>query len=113
MQHIAELNRAMAEKRRREREKLVRQINAGRVAGKVHDNGMVSLAAPKNGRYNTRELVTQIRATIERNKAAGSEPVCHINNKWQLQVRGKDLRRVLKAMPNLRQQGRKLVEIAS
>lgn len=107
---MIEVFRIAAERRKIGNERLVRQINAGRIAGKILPNGAISLNPPKDGRYNTRELVTQIKTIMDRNERLGYGRVCHINNKWQLQVRGKDLRRVIKAMPKVRQEGRKLVE---
>ena len=43
----------------------------------------------------TKELRIRVNSRIE---SLGS---CHINGKWQLQVRGKDLRRLLKSDPTL------------
>jgi hypothetical protein len=35
---------------------------------------------------------------------------CHINIKWCLQIRGKHLRRLIKAMPKVKQNGNWLIE---
>jgi hypothetical protein len=43
-------------------------------------------------------------------EAALGERYCPINGKWQLQIRGKHMRRLLKAKPEWKQVGRKIVE---
>lgn len=60
--------------------------------------------------YSTRELVERVEAAFERNKEYNNgREICYINGRWRLQIRGKHLRRLLKAMPGVRQQGRTLI----
>lgn len=59
--------------------------------------------------YSTRELVKRVEAAFERNGVRDGKQVCYINGAWRLQIRGKHLRRLLKAMPGVRQEGRSLV----
>lgn len=60
--------------------------------------------------YDTKTLVRKVTERFDLNEAVSGRRVCHINGKWQLQIRGKHLRRLLKAMPNVKQIGRMLVE---
>lgn len=61
--------------------------------------------------HDTRTLVSEVTRVMDRNESAGYGRYCSINNKWQLQIRGKHLRRLLKKMPNVKQVGRKLIEV--
>lgn len=100
-----------AERRAKHRATLARRIAAGRIDGKILDNGAIAITKPKGYKpYSTRTLVNEIKQKMDISEASGDRRICHINGKWQLQVHGKDLRRVLKAMPNVRQEGRALVE---
>jgi len=99
------------ERRAKHRATLARRIAAGRIEGKILENGAIVTTAPKGYRpYPTRTLVNEIKRKMDLSEASGGRRICHINGKWQLQVRGKDLRRVMKAMPGLRQEGRALVQ---
>lgn len=93
-------------------DRLKRRIEMGYVNGKVHANGAIEHKVGRKGfiPYTTRQLVNEIRAAMDRNEGHDGRRVCYINGRYRLQVRGKDLRRVLKAMPNVRQVGRSLVE---
>lgn len=92
-------------------ERLKRRIESGLEDGTVLENGVVTQRSPKGYTpYTTRELITRVRTIMDRNEAAGRGRTCPINGRWQLQIRGKDLRRLKKAMPGLRQVGRSLVE---
>jgi len=62
--------------------------------------------------YNTRELKERVLKhfdTYEKYSESGIRK-CYINNKHMLQIRGKHLRRLLKALPNVKQEGRYLIE---
>lgn len=109
------LNRLIAEanrKRTENAEKLRRRVELGYIKGKIHPNGVVETNTPKGIQnwYDTRTLVKMVTARFDLNESTGGRRVCHINGKWQLQIRGKHLRRLLKAMPNVKQVGRMLVE---
>ena len=60
--------------------------------------------------YDTRTLVKRVTERFDLNEKVSGRRVCHINGRHQLQIRGKHLRRLLKAMPNVKQIGRMLVE---
>jgi hypothetical protein len=60
--------------------------------------------------YTTRHLVNFVTENFDCNEKADGRRVCYINRKWQLQIRGKHLRRLLKAMPNVKCHGSFLVE---
>lgn len=99
------------EKRKRKAERLRRNVEMGYIKGKVHPNGMVETFTPKGIQnwYTTKQLVTLVEAAFKRNMVVDNKQVCWINGRWQLQIRGKHLRRLLKAMPEVKQEGRKLV----
>jgi hypothetical protein len=109
------LNRLIAQanqKRLQNAERLKRRVELGYINGRVHSNGVVTTTSPKGIQswYTTRELMERVTKYFDRNEALSGRRVCHINGKWQLQIRGKHLRRLLKAMPNVKQLGRMLVE---
>jgi hypothetical protein len=102
-----------AEARRKSRcDALKRRIEMGYIEGEVHSDGHFSYKTGRKGfvPYSTRTLVTKIREAMDRHETHDGRRICHINRRHCLQVRGKHLRRVLKAMPNIRQEGRTLVE---
>lgn len=104
---------AVNKKRAAETERLRRHIEMGYINGKIHPNGMISYrTAPKGIQhwYDTRTLVKLVTEAFDRNETAIGKRICYINGKWQLQIRGKHLRRLLKAMPNVKQVGSILVE---
>jgi hypothetical protein len=93
--------------------KTVRRIELGYIKGKIHPNGVIAYQTSPKGIqnwYDTRTLVRLVTENFDRNEATCGRRVCHINGKWRLQIRGKHLRRLLKAMPNVKQIGRMLVE---
>jgi hypothetical protein len=111
--NIERLNTEIQERRRKAQERLRRRIEMGYIKGKVHLNGAISYQTSPKGIqnwYDTRTLVKLVTERFDRNEAVYGRRVCHINGKWQLQIRGKHLRRLLKAMPNVKQVGRMLVE---
>lgn len=92
--------------------KLKRDIESGKVRGKILKNGGVSIWRPKgiHSWYSTRELKELVEQQFDRAEKVFGVRRCRINNKYCLQIRGKHLRRLLKAMPNVRQEGSYLVE---
>lgn len=105
---IAEAN----EKRAAAAEKRRRHVELGYIKGKIHPNGVVETNTQKGIQhwYDTRTLVKMVTEKFDIHEALDGRRVCYINKKWQLQIRGKHLRRLLKAMPNVKQVGRMLVE---
>jgi hypothetical protein len=102
IERLEQLSAEMKERRRKAQERLLRRIAMGYVQPK-----------PSKGIqhwHDTRTLVKRVTEAFDRNEKAGSGRICWINNRHQLQIRGKHLRRLLKAMPNVKQVGRKLVE---
>jgi hypothetical protein len=89
-----------------------RLVEMGYINGLVHLNGSVQTFSPKGIQhwYDTRTLVKRVTEAFDRNEGGRFGRVCWINGMHQLQIRGKHLRRLLKAMPNVKQVGRKLVE---
>lgn len=109
------LNRLIAnanQKRAANAEKLRRRVELGYINGTIHPNGVVETNTPKGIQnwYDTRTLVRIVTERFDLNEKVSGRRTCHINGKWQLQIRGKHLRRLLKAMPNVKQIGRMLVE---
>lgn len=101
------------EKRALNFERLRRRIELGYIKGKVYPDGTISYQTSPKGIqhwHDTRTLVRLVTEAFDRNESAYGRRICHINGKWQLQIRGKHLRRLLKAMPNVKQVGRMLVE---
>ena len=92
---------------------LKRRIEMGYVPGKILPNGAVYQTTPKGIQhwYDTRTLVRLVTEAFERNEKVSGCRVCHINGKWRLQIRGKHLRRLLKAMPMVKCTGRLLIEV--
>lgn len=107
---VAEIS---AEKREHKRKKLIRDIESGIIAGEVTrhtlENGRTYELVKIYGQkgfvpYDTRTLITEVQKRIDK------LGYCPINQRWCLQIRGKDLRRLLKKMP-VKQVGRRLVPI--
>lgn len=111
--HLNHLIAAANKNRVENSERLRRRVEMGYIKGKVHPNGAVSYQTSSKGIqnwYDTRTLVKLVTEVFDRNEKVSGHRVCHINGKWRLQIRGKHLRRLLKAMPNVKQVGRMLVE---
>lgn len=91
---------------------LKRRIEMGYVPGKILPNGAVYQTIPKGIQhwYDTRTLVRLVTEAFDRNEKVSDRRVCHINGRWRLQIRGKHLRRLLKAMPKVKCTGRLLIE---
>jgi hypothetical protein len=89
-----------------------RDIESGNIQGEIFANGGYMTTAPKGIQnwYDTKTLVEKVTAQMDRMEKASGRRVCHINGRWQLQIRGKHLRRLLKKMPNVEQVGRMLIE---
>lgn len=93
------------------KEKLKRHIEMGYIDGEILPNGAIIVR--KNTKYipySTRELITRVTEAFDRREKYDGKRVCYINGKWQLQIRGKHLRRLLKAMPNVECKGRMLID---
>lgn len=101
IERLEQLSTEMKERRRKAQERLLRRIAMGYV--QKPSKGI------KNW-YDTRTLVRLVTEAFDHNEPTYGRRVCHINGKWQLQIRGKHLRRLLKAMPNVKQVGRMLIE---
>ena len=102
IERLEQLGAEIKERRRKAQERLLRRIAMGTVQPKL-SKGIQHW-------HDTRTLVKRVTEAFDRNEKAGSGRICWINNRHQLQIRGKHLRRLLKAMPNVKQVGRKLVE---
>lgn len=111
-EQLEQLSTKVKEKRRRQSDRLRCHIEMGYVKGRVHSNGVIETFGSKGIQhwYDTRTLVRRVTEKFDLNETVSGRRVCHINGKWQLQIRGKHLRRLLKAMPNVKQVGRMLVE---
>jgi hypothetical protein len=104
----------------RRQERLKRDIFEGVVRGKIiertfNDGRKICIVRkwePKGIQYwyDTKTLVQKVTERMDRWEAAHGKRICHINGRNQLQIRGKHLRRLLKAMPNVKQVGRTLIE---
>jgi len=92
--------------------RLRRRIESGMVPGTVRSDGSVVLRTPKGIQnwHSTRELIERVTTIMDRYEASCGVRRCPINGRHQLQIRGKHLRRLMKAMPGLRQEGRTLVQ---
>lgn len=78
---------------------------------KLMSNGGIMTHSPKGYvAYTTRELVIRVSHAMDSAEQARGVRECYINGSHRLQIRGKHLRRLIKAMPGLRQEGRKLVQ---
>jgi len=109
------LNRLLVEanqKRAANAVKLRRHVELGYIKGEIRPNGAVVTTSPKGIQnwYDTRTLVRLVTERFDLTEKVNGRRVCHINGRWQLQIRGKHLRRLLKAMPKVKQIGRMLVE---
>lgn len=111
-EHLNRLIAKASERRMNNSDRLKRRIELGYIKGEVRPDGSFIMTSPKGIQnwYDTRTLVQMVSEAFDRNEAGGFGRVCHINGKWRLQIRGKHLRRLLKAMPNVKQVGRMLVE---
>lgn len=115
MPTYAELMLASALRRNAEQRlnnaKLRRRIEMGYVPiGSVGPNGQITLRTPKGYiPYDTPTLKKLVLERMEMRAKHGLSRTCPINGRHQLQIRGKDLRRLKKAIPGLEQRGRELV----
>ena len=96
----------------KKQEKLKRNIESGLINGKILSNGTAVYVKPKGIQnwYSARELVEKVTKIMNKNEKEYGIRRCHVNVKWCLQIRGKHLRRLLKAMPNVKQNGNWLIE---
>lgn len=107
-----EFVRQVNERREREKVRRRRRMELGYDGWQKREDGSFFKQTPKRIQhwYDTQTLVRLVTEAFDRNEPTYGRRVCHINGKWQLQIRGKHLRRLLKAMPNVKQVGRMLVE---
>lgn len=96
-------------------EKLRRHIEMGYVNGEILPNGAISVTRPKGIQhwYTTAQLVEFVTAAFDRNEKASGRRCCYINNRHQLQIRGKHLRRLLKAMPYVKANSNTLIDLGN
>lgn len=93
--------------------KIKRHIQMGYVKGRIFPNGgMIVYETPKKIQHwhDTRTLINLVSEAFVRNEIWSGKRQCFINGKWQLQIRGKHLRRLLKARPDWKCTGRMIVE---
>lgn len=112
MRYNDEFMRKVNEIRERKKSRNRRRMELGYDGWQKREDGSFFKHTPKGIQnwYDTRTLVNLVTERMDRNKKISGRRVCHINGKWQLQIRGKHLRRLLKAMPDVKQVGRMLVE---
>lgn len=112
MIHNDEFMRKVNEIRERRKSRDRRRMELGYDGWQKREDGSYVKHTPKGIQnwYDTRTLVKLVTERMDLNEKVGGKRVCHINGKWQLQIRGKHLRRLLKAMPSVKQIGRMLVE---
>lgn len=89
-----------------------RHIELGYIKGKVLPNGALLEYTPKKIQhwYDTKTLIAKVSEAFSRNESWSGRRFCPINGKWQLQIRGKHLRRLLKARPDWICTGRTIKE---
>jgi hypothetical protein len=99
-------------RRKKHQERMRRRMELGYDGWIKRPDGSFYKHKPKGIQnwYDTRTLVEKVTEKMDAWEEIFGERVCHINGKWQLQIRGKHLRRLLKKMPNVKQVGRKLIE---
>lgn len=97
--------------RKRELQRRVRRMQLGYDGWKQRPDGSFWKHTPKGIQHwhDTKTLVKLVTEKFESYESDDGVQVCHINGRHQLQIRGKHLRRLLKAMPDVKQVGRKLV----
>lgn len=107
-----EFMRRLNSKRKRIQERNKRRMELGYDGWQKRSDGSFFERTPKGiqNYYTTRQLIEMVSTRMDYFEASGSGRICYINSKHQLQIRGKHLRRLLKAMPNVKQIGRMLVE---
>lgn len=112
MTYDEEFIRKVNEIRERRKSRDRRRMELGYDGWQKREDGSFFKHTPKGIQnwYDTRTLVNMVTERMDINEKANGKRVCHINGKWQLQIRGKHLRRLLKAMPDVKQVGRMLVE---
>ena len=106
------LMRKAIEKRKRNEERRKRRMELGYDGWVKRPDGSFFKQTPKGIQnwYDTRTLINLVSERMNLIEAAYGERYCPINGKWMLQIRGKHMRRLLKAMPEWKQEGRRLVE---
>lgn len=89
-----------------------RHVQMGYVDGEVRPDGSYIIRTPKGIQhyYSTRQLIVKVTERMDRCEAAGLGRRCYINGMHQLQIRGKHMRRLLKAKPEWKQVGRTICD---
>lgn len=107
-----ELVQQAKERRARNEARLRRRMELGYDGWQKRPDGSFFKSTPKGIQnwYTTAQLVRLVTEAFDQNEKTAGRRMCYINGKWRLQIRGKHLRRLLKAMPNVKQEGRMLVE---
>lgn len=110
---IEELMRKRDEIKSRQESRNRRRMELGYDGWQQRPDGSFYKHTPKGIQnwYDTRTLIALVSERMGMMEALTGERVCHINGKWQLQIRGKHMRRLLKAKPEWKQVGRKIVEM--
>jgi hypothetical protein len=111
MRYNDEFMRKVNEIRERKKSRDRRRMELGYDGWQKREDGSFFKHTPKGIRHwhDTRTLVKMVTSRMDYFESIGRGRICYINNKHQLQIRGKHLRRLLKAMPNVKQIGRMLV----
>ena len=102
------------ERKQREQSRRKRRMELGYDGWQQRADGSFFKRTPKGIQnwYDTKTLVKLVSERMDRSESAfGGKRECHINGKWMLQIRGKHMRRLLKAKPEWKQVGRKIVEV--
>lgn len=100
------MNKRIAEAKKRRDEKFKRHLELGLIPGAVVlSDGSYYIHTPSGIQswYTTRQLTEKVQEAVDR------LGYCPINGKWMLQIRGKHMRRLLKANPQWKQVGRRIV----
>jgi len=99
----------------RRRQKTLADIRDGVIKGKIvkTSKGEHPIVWHPKGiqhYYDTRTLINMVEDRMDRIEAYNGQRYCPINGRWMLQIRGKHLRRLLKARPDWKQVGRRIVD---
>ena len=104
--YVESMRKRIADAKKRRDEKFKRHLELGLIPGAVvRSDGSYYIHTPSGIQnwYTTRQLTEKVHETIDR------LGYCPINGKWMLQIRGKHMRRLLKANPQWKQEGRSIV----
>jgi len=90
-----------------------RRMELGYDGWQKRENGSFYKHGPKGIQnwYSTRTLINLVSERMQLMETTCGKRFCPINGKWMLQIRGKHLHRLLKAKPQWKQVGRKIIEV--